>query len=225
MHYSIERICHERTGYSQQRHNMAQWRQTGIGEHIMHKRVQHYLIERSIALIGMAASGKTKLGKKLAGHLRCDFVDTDDVIVANFNAKNLQEVVDLLSPSEFAATEEAAILETVKRARTPTIIATGGSACYSTKAMEFLAQETLLVHLWSPRDVIIKRIEEGPDRGLVCAPNETPGDLYDRRMPLYSRWAHRVVDTGQSRRKAARRLVTQLIEEGVITKASAPSRK
>jgi|GEM_PF-1518413 shikimate kinase len=203
---------------------MAQWCQTDIGEHIMHKRVQHCLIERSIALIGMAASGKTKLGKKLAGHLRCNFVDTDDVIVENFNVENLQEVVDLLSPSEFAATEEAAILETVRRAHTPTIIATGGSACYSTRAMELLAQETLLVHLWSPRDVIIRRIEENPSRGLVRAPDETIGDLYDRRMPLYCKWAHRVVDTGQSRRKAARRLVTQLIEEGIVTKVPTPSR-
>lgn len=190
----------------------------------MHQRVPQKPTRQLIALIGMPAAGKTKVGKLLAGHLRCNFVDTDVALVRRYGAKNLQEVVDDLSPVAFAQAEENVVIETVDNALVTTIIATGGSVCYSKRAMEHLARHTHLIHLWAPRDIIIRRVEQDQPRGLVLAPGETLGDLYDRRMPLYCRWAHRTVDTGSARAKWSKWLARRLVKEGHITGSPTPSR-
>lgn len=171
------------------------------------KRVRH------IALIGMPSAGKTKVGKRLAARLGYDFVDIDDRIREHCGTATLQELVDALSPDEFAALESRVAIETVKNLAQSTVIATGGSMVYHEKAMKVFRQRTHIIHLWASFDTIARRIARKPNRGIVFAPGETLKGLYARRMPLYERWAHRTVSANGNRTAAAKALAKDLQRE------------
>ena len=47
----------------------------------------------SVSIIGMAGSGKTEIGKRLASIFDFDFFDTDQIIEKNFN-KSLQSILE-----------------------------------------------------------------------------------------------------------------------------------
>lgn len=191
----------------------------------MHQRVPQKPTRQRISLIGMPSVGKTKLGRQLAERLRWSFVDTDDVIVSTCKATRLQDVVDRLSRAKFLKAEEDAVIKTVETMSAPSVIATGGSVVYSQRAMELLAQETHVIHVWASLATVTRRIQKDPDRGLVLDPGETIADLFVRRMPLYCKWAHSTVDTNHSRSKAAKRLAAQLVEDEIITLTPTSSHK
>lgn len=171
------------------------------------KRVQH------ITLIGMPSAGKSKVGKRLAEHLGCDFVDIDDCIVKRYGSGPLQAIVHTLSPEKFAALESSTAIKTVLALKRSTIIATGGSMVYHKKAMRVLHEHTHVIHLRASLKTICKRVARKPNRGIVFDPGETLKDLYARRMPLYKHWAHRTVSTNGSRAVAAQKLAKELRHE------------
>ncbi|HEY6022036.1 MAG TPA: shikimate kinase [Candidatus Paceibacterota bacterium] len=186
----------------------------------MHLYVPRRTARPLVALIGMPSAGKTKIGKSLAERLHCDFVDTDERIASRFNTDRLQDVVDRLSAAAFATVEEEVVLCTTAALSAPTVIATGGSVVYSHKAMAYLYRETHVVHLCASLEVIERRIAKHPDRGLVLAPGDTIADLYQRRMPLYTQWEHRQINTDCRRRKVAKQLAAQLVKENIICTTS-----
>ncbi len=169
-----------------------------------------------VTLIGMPAAGKTKIGKLLARSARCGFVDIDEVLTKRFGAAKLQEIVSRLSPTEFAAAEEAAAIETATGLLVPTVIATGGSMVYLERAMRHLSRHTHIIYLKVSFETVVRRVARWPDRGIVFAPGETLADLYKRRMPLYEKWAHRTINTDRERPTIAARLAAQLAKEGYL---------
>ena len=79
----------------------------------------------------MAGAGKSSVGKKLANYLMFDLIDSDHLIEKNQN-KSLQEVLVENGIQRFKEIEEAAILSVEFN---QTVLATGGSAIFSKKAM------------------------------------------------------------------------------------------
>lgn len=149
-----------------------------------------------VSLIGMAASGKTSVGRELAGLLGWAHLDTDHLIEATY-AVRLQKVTDSLSRDEFLAVED----ETIRALRVRrTVISTGGSAVYSEGAMRHLGTLGPIVHIDVPLDVILARIARKPERGLVIAPGQTVEDLFAERAALYRKWrTHSVPGNDQGR--------------------------
>jgi shikimate kinase len=168
---------------------------------------------RHITFIGMPSAGKTKVGRILAELLGINFIDIDEQIVASQGAKNLQEIVDKLSPQQFAKLEEKVAIETVKGLSRPTVIATGGSMVYYDDAMRVFREHTRIIHLHASLATIERRVAKKPDRGIVFAPGETLADLYERRMPLYEKWAHQTVNVDGKRRFVAEALAEGLQRE------------
>ena len=91
-------------------------------------------MKKSISLIGIAGAGKSSIGKKLANYLKFDLIDSDQLIEANQN-KSLQEILVENGIKEFKKIEEAAILSVEFN---QTVLATGGSAIFSKKAMNYI---------------------------------------------------------------------------------------
>lgn len=150
------------------------------------KTIQRISTSPSIIIIGMAGAGKSTIGKALAHYLNWAFVDTDNIIEANYATK-LQNVADKLSKEEFLDTE-ATIIQSIYFNRT--VIATGGSVVYREKAMEHLAKLGVIVHLKVDLNLIIERIAKNPDRGLAIAPGQTIEDLFYEREKLYQKYAN-----------------------------------
>ena len=76
-----------------------------------------------------------------------------------------------------------------------TVIATGGSVVYGPRAMKNLAQLGTIVYIQLSCETIIQRLGDFALRGISLAPGETIQDIYDRRIPLYEKYAHVTVNT------------------------------
>ena len=70
-----------------------------------------------------------------------------------------------------------------------TVIATGGSAVYSDRAMQHLKAGGKCVYLKVAADEIERRLANFSDRGVVIADGMTLADLYATRKPLYEKYA------------------------------------
>ncbi len=91
----------------------------------------------NIILIGMPASGKSTVGVILAKILGMNFIDTDIVIQQREGAR-LDEIIEKQGVEGFLEKEEQALLSINA---SYTVIATGGSAVYSERGMNYLSEE------------------------------------------------------------------------------------
>jgi shikimate kinase len=143
-----------------------------------------------IVLIGMPSAGKSTLGALLADTLSLDFIDTDRSI-EKFLDRNLQDVIDEDGYMALRAAEEKVLL---KETVTNKVIATGGSAVYSEKGMNYLKIEGLTVLLDLPQKILEDRITNFSTRGIARRPDQSFTCLFNERRALYLQHADIVVD-------------------------------
>ena len=148
--------------------------------------------ENCITLIGMPASGKSCIGVVLAKVLSKDFVDTD-LVIQRREKKTLADLIEERGLDGFLAAEEAAILATAQAAG-DTVIATGGSAVYSERAMQELRKKGTVVYLMVAPEESEKRLGDMKARGVVAKHAATPAEVFAERKPLYERYADLTVD-------------------------------
>ena len=144
----------------------------------------------NIILIGMPGSGKSTCGVLAAKALLKNFYDTD-LLVQGLEGKRLQDIIDAKGIEYFLKKEEQAILSLNVDA---TVIATGGSVVYSTAAMEHLRSLGKVIYLNLSYDTMCHRIKNITTRGVVMRCGHTLRDMYDERLPLYTRYADAVID-------------------------------
>ncbi|MFA5363543.1 MAG: shikimate kinase [Candidatus Omnitrophota bacterium] len=139
----------------------------------------------SITLIGMAGVGKSFIGKELARRLSFDFIDTDKII-ENKLGKKLQKIIDVFGEEKFLRIEEKTIIGL--KLTDSCVIATGGSAVYSRKAMASLKKRSFIVFLDAPISTISTWIPDKDTRGIINL-KKGLGMLYKERSPLYKKYA------------------------------------
>ena len=162
----------------------------------------------NIILIGMPSCGKSTLGRILAKELNYGYVDTDDIIIRQ-NGCPLRDILDREGVDGFVRREEEAICS-VEAQRT--VIATGGSAIYSEKAMARLKALGRVVYLCLTFDEVERRLGDLHARGVAIAPGSTLQDLFNERVPLYEQYADLTVHIrdGNSVRQSVAALLQQL---------------
>jgi len=129
----------------------------------------------------MPGSGKSTLGRKLATQLNKQFIDTDGLIEADQNM-SLQAVVNRRGLSFMRQIEERILSDLVLEDH---VVATGGSAVYSKRAMRHLSKDGIRVYLNISLATLIKRVRNTDSRGLVKLPSYSLPRLYAERAPLY----------------------------------------
>lgn len=140
----------------------------------------------SLILIGMPGAGKSTIGVLLAKTLAKDFVDTD-LLIQLQQSKTLQDIVDTEGYLKLREIEEQVLLKTSYPNH---IIATGGSAVYSDKAMQHLRHFGQIVFLDVPLEELTARIKDLETRGLARKPNQSLAELYNERRALYQQYAN-----------------------------------
>ncbi len=145
-----------------------------------------------IVLIGMAACGKSTVGRELAASIGLAHLDTDNILEATYGAC-LQDISDALGKDAFLNMESSVICSLNLRR---TVISTGGSVVYREKTMKRLSELGPIIHLDVPLPIILERIARKPDRGLAIAPGQTIEDLFRERELLYRHWAEYSPETG-----------------------------
>ena len=144
----------------------------------------------AIILIGMPCVGKSTLGALLADNLSLEFIDTDRSI-EKFLDRNLQDVIDEDGYMALRTAEEKVLLEETV---TNKVIATGGSAVYSEKGMNYLKSKGLVIFLDLPQKNLEDRITNFSTRGIARRPDQSFACLFDERRPLYLQHADIIVD-------------------------------
>jgi shikimate kinase len=139
----------------------------------------------NVILIGMPGAGKSTVGVQLAKQLGLDFVDTD-LLIQSQQAITLQEILDHQGYMALRAIEESVLLDlTVEK----TLIATGGSAVYSDKAMRHLASLGRIVYLEVSLDMLQQRVSNEGSRGIARPEGQSFIDVFAERTPLYQQYA------------------------------------
>lgn len=161
----------------------------------------------NIILIGMPGAGKSTLGVLLAKAMGKLFVDTD-IIIQQKTKRLLQDIIDNDGTDAFLKLEED-ILLTVDEENT--VIATGGSAVYSEKAMEHFKKSGKIVYLHVDFAEIEKRVTNITTRGIVLKNGKSLADAFDERKPLYDKYADVVIDcTGSTIENSVKMLAEKL---------------
>ena len=139
----------------------------------------------NIILIGMPGAGKSTIGVILAKTLGMDFLDSD-LVICRETGKTLQDILDHQGLDAFLRIEEE-----VACALTPknTVIATGGSVPMSERAMAHLAAQGTVVYLRVALPELTRRLSNIKTRGIAFGPGESLETLYQKRTPIYERWA------------------------------------
>lgn len=140
---------------------------------------------RSIALVGMMGAGKTVIGRRLAGRLGIEFIDTDHEI---------ETAACLTIPEIFARHGEAYFRDRECRvvARLigagPRIVATGGGAFVHAATRAALRAGAVTVWLKADFEVLMRRVRRRTNRPLLQTPDPeaTMRGLIADRYPIYA---------------------------------------
>ena len=164
-------------------------------------------MKKNIVLIGMPGAGKSTLGVLLAKAMGMFFVDSD-IIIQQKTGRLLQDIIDNDGTEKFLQLEEEILSELDL---TNTVIATGGSAVYSEKAMEHFSKSSNIAYLHVDLPEIEKRVTNITTRGIVLKNGRSLSDAYAERKPLYNKWADITIDcTGSTIENSVRMLTEKL---------------
>lgn len=144
----------------------------------------------NVILIGMPGAGKSTVGVVLAKKLGYAFVDSDLLIQAK-EGRLLHEIIEEQGIEGFWAVEERvnSSIDTVR-----TVIATGGSAVYGSRAMAHLKQIGTVVYLRLSCEAVAGRLGDLSERGVTLKAGQSLSELYAERVPLYEKYADITVD-------------------------------
>lgn len=151
------------------------------------------MMKPNVTLIGMPGSGKSTIGIILAKQLSYGFIDTDVLIQIN-QQKSLQQIIN---ESDHLNLRKIEANELLKINVDKHVIATGGSAVYSHKAMAHLLRISTIIFLKADLDIVRKRIQNFSTRGIAKAAGQSFRELFDERQVLYQRYAELAVDCNQ----------------------------
>ena len=144
----------------------------------------------NIILIGMPGAGKSTLGVLLARAMNYRFLDTD-LLIQEKEGKLLCEIIEEKGLDGFLKIE-GEVNAGIHAERT--VIAPGGSAIYSEKAMKHFSEIGTVVYLHVPVTELSKRLGDLKRRGVVLKEGQDLNSLYEERRVYYERYARVTVD-------------------------------
>jgi shikimate kinase len=146
---------------------------------------------KNVILIGMPGAGKSTVGVLLAKRLGVAFLDTD-ILMQTGQGCFLQEIIAKRGLDGFRRLEERYLLTVPPDCG---VVATGGSAVYSGKAMAHLRSLGPVVYLKIGLALLRNRLGNLDERGVLRMPGQTIDMLFNERTPLYRKFADVTVST------------------------------
>jgi shikimate kinase len=145
-----------------------------------------------IYLAGFMASGKTTIGRLLAGRLGWHFVDLDED-VERAAGLSIPQIFDTRGEPEFRRLERQALRARVRAVECgkPTVIALGGGALVDPANYHLLEDNGILIWLDCPFEVVERRVRQTAHRPLARDPEQF-ARLYESRRLSYTRADYRI---------------------------------
>ncbi len=150
---------------------------------------------KHIYLIGFMGTGKSTVGRALAGSLGRRLIDTDDMIVSR-DGRDI--------PTIFAEDKEAFFRELERRVMAdiaamdePAVVSCGGGVVLSDENIDSMKSSGKVIWLTASENEIYRRVESDTNRPLLAG-KKTPEDIknmMEGRRPRYEKAADITVDT------------------------------
>lgn len=171
-------------------------------------------MKRNIALTGFMGSGKSAVGKVLAGRLGRRFVELDDVIEEMAG----KSIPDIFRQDGEIAFRELEIEATGRVSKgSDLVIACGGGIVLNMINIDRLRETSRIVYLTASPGAVLRRTRaDDNERPLldVPAPAERIRELLRFRRPFYERAADLRISTSRlSTDSVAERIISQLKED------------
>lgn len=166
----------------------------------------------TLVLVGLPASGKTRVGRSLAARLGRDFLDTDRLVEAQCG-QSIPDIVEQRGWDAFRRLETAVLADAVMRK--DVVIATGGGCVERLRNRHLLEQRTV-VWLQAGHASLLARLaaDDTPRPLLEEAPAERLARLAATRDPLYAELAgYRIATDGLSTEEVADAIMRMLDAE------------
>ena len=138
----------------------------------------------------MPGVGKSTAGVILAKVMGFEFVDVD-LVIQRREKRLLSRIIEEEGVDGFIEIENKVNASLFVE---DSVISTGGSVIYGTKAMEHLSNIGVIVYIKLPFEVLEQRLNDILGRGVILREGQTLKDLYEERVPLYEKYAHVIVD-------------------------------
>ena len=154
----------------------------------------------NIVLIGMAGCGKSTIGKRLSELLQKDLVDTDEMIVNTENMP-IPEIFAEKGEDYFRWCENVAV--NIVGKEKSQIVATGGGVVTREENYKSLKQNGIIVYINRDADLL-------PTNGRPLSQMHGVKALYEKRMPLYRKFADIEIDGNGTIDEVADRIIKEL---------------
>ena len=139
----------------------------------------------NVTLIGMAAAGKTHIGKHLAQRLSLDFIDIDDLLEETYK-KPIQALLEEVGEEKYLDLEAQMLIDST-RDRDNMLISPGGSIIYRDTAMRHVRDTSKVIYLKVPFEIIEARKKGAMPRAVIGLGTKSLRELYDEQHPLYEK--------------------------------------
>src|SRR5262245_11909464 len=143
---------------------------------------------RRIALVGLRGAGKSTLGRRLAQHLDCPFIELDRLVEQDYGAR-IPDLIEIGGLASFRRYERAC-LERVIDAHQAAVIATAGGIVSNPETYALLLRRTHTVWIKARPDEHMRRVMEQGDFRPMAQNREAMADLnaiLDARSADYAR--------------------------------------
>lgn len=151
-------------------------------------------LPRSVVLVGLMGSGKSCIGKRMAGRIGVPFVDADAEI-EQAASLSIKEIFDKYGEEVFRDGERRVMARLLQGP--PGVISAGGGAFMDAGTRAVIKERGASVWLRADLDTLVSRTKGRNHRPLLNKgdPRETLAELMRVRYPVYAE-ADVVVDTG-----------------------------
>jgi shikimate kinase len=162
---------------------------------------------KNIVLTGFMASGKTTIGREIAGSLGCLFIDMDEDIERD-TSMSVNHIFARYGEEYFRSleTEKAKTLGT----RSDLVIATGGGCVLKAENIEFLRKNGIIVFLNADFEIIKSRLDTAAATRPLLQ-NQNISDIcarFNARQNLYKNCDFQInITTDKTPRKYAEEII------------------
>ena len=122
-----------------------------------------------VTLIGMMGTGKSKFGRQIASILKFNFYDIDHMIEKEFNT-TIKEIFQKYGEIFFRKVEKRTIFDLIfkiNKNNEKVIISLGGGGFDDEETRNLLLNNTNVIWLNTPLDVLVKRVGDGSKRPMI----------------------------------------------------------
>ncbi|HEY42052.1 MAG TPA: shikimate kinase [Dehalococcoidia bacterium] len=170
-------------------------------------------MKSNIALIGFMGTGKSAVGKAVAGKLGREFVEMDSLI-EEMAGKPIPDIFEQDGEIAFRELEIEATKRVAQGSRQ--VIACGGGMVLNKINVDRLRETSRMVYLKaSPRKILERTSADANDRPLldVTNPAQRIRELLDFRKPFYERSADIIVNTSRLSTDKLADLIIHMLKE------------